>query len=394
MTQTNNIPQGYKDSPLGIIPKEWEVKKIKEIAKLSSGGTPLREKKENWNGDIPWITTSLLNYPTIFDAEEYITEQGLQSSAAKLLPSGTLLMAMYGQGQTRGKVSKLMIEATTNQACAALTINKDQIDFIFYQLDYNYHNIRSYSNDGNQKNLSLDLIGQFLLILPPLPEQQKIAEILFIWDEAITKQTQLITQLETRKRGLMQQLLTGKKRVKGFSGKWGTVKLGDISIIKTGNKNNEDKVENGQFPFFVRSKIVEKINTYSYDGEAILIPGEGKIGETIHYINGKFDFHQRVYKISDFVDCFAKYIYYYLKIDFEKQAVNNSVKACVDSLRLPTFLNMKIHIPSIEEQTAIANILSAADTEIDLAKKKLASLKEQKKGLMQVLLTGKKRVKI
>ena len=91
----------------------------------------------------------------------------------------------------------------------------------------------------------------------------------------------------------MQKLLTPKKD-------WEVKNLGEIAEIYTGKKNNQDKVENGRYPFFVRSQIVESINTYSFDGEAILVPGEGNIGKIFHYINGNFDFHQRVYKISDF----------------------------------------------------------------------------------------------
>jgi type I restriction enzyme S subunit len=170
--------------------------------------------------------------------------------------------------------------------------------------------------------------------------------------------------------------------------------LGDIAKINTGKKDNQDKNTDGKYPFFVRSKNIERINSYSFDGEAILVPGEGKIGEIFHYINGKFDYHQRVYKISDFrINIVsAKYLHQYFKQFFIKEAVRNSVKATVDSLRLPTFTNMNIHLPSFDEQTAIANILQTADKEIELEKAKLEKLKEEKKGLMQRLLIGKKRL--
>lgn len=242
--------------------------------------------------------------------------------------------------------------------------------------------------------LTAPQIASTQIVFPPLTEQQKIAEVLGTWDKAIEKQSQLIKKLELRKKGLMQQLLTTKRRLPGFSDPWKEVRLGEISKIGTGNKNNEDKVVNGKYPFFVRSSNVERINSYSYDGEAILIPSEGKIGGIIHYVNGKFDYHQRVYKISNFSNCLGKYLYYYLMCFFGKQATNNSVKACVDSLRLSTFTNMKILYPSFEEQTAIAEALTAADREIELAQQKFELLRQQKRGLMQQLLTGKKRVKI
>ena len=122
MNKDKHIPQGYKDSPLGIIPKDWEVKRLRDIADIGSGGTPPKSHSEYWGGTIPWITTSLLNKPYIDSAEVYITEEGLNNSSAKMLNAGVLLMAMYGQGQTRGKVAKLQINASTNQACAYINV--------------------------------------------------------------------------------------------------------------------------------------------------------------------------------------------------------------------------------------------------------------------------------
>ena len=231
------------------------------------------------------------------------------------------------------------------------------------------------------------------ILLPPLEEQKKIAEILSLWDKAIEQTKELIAYKEKQKKGLMQALLTGKKRLQGFTDEWKTVKLGEVCSITTGNKNNEDKIENGLYPFFVRSKQIEKINSYSYDGEAILVPGDGNIGDIYHYINGKFDFHQRVYKISDFKGIYAKYLFYNMQLFFKKRAISQTSKATVNSLRMDTFTQYNVFIPcNIAEQEAIADILSSADKEIELLNKQLELYTEQKKGLMQNLLTGKVRV--
>ena len=231
------------------------------------------------------------------------------------------------------------------------------------------------------------------ILLPPLNEQKKIADILSLWDKAIQQTKDLIAYKETQKKGLMQNLLTGKKRLHGFNEKWKTIKLGEVAEITTGNKNNEDKIENGLYPFFVRSKNIEKINTYSFDGEAILVPGDGNIGDIYHYINDKFDFHQRVYKISNFKLIYGKFLYYNMQVFFKKRAISQTSKATVNSLRMDTFTQYKIFIPvNIDEQKAIADILSKADEEINLLNKQLDLYTEQKKGLMQNLLTGKVRV--
>ncbi len=183
------------------------------------------------------------------------------------------------------------------------------------------------------------------------------------------------------------------KRLHGFTDDWKTTQLGKVTEITTGNKNNEDKIDNGQYPFFVRSKNIERINTYSFDGEAILVPGDGNIGDIYHYINGKFDFHQRVYKISNFREINAKFLYYNMQLFFKKRAISQTSKATVNSLRMDTFTQYNIYMPfNINEQKAIADILCKADEEIELLNKQLDLYTEQKKGLMQNLLTGKVRV--
>lgn len=391
--ESNNIPVGYKDSPLGIIPQEWEVKRLGELSEINPS------KGEITSKFVTFLAMSDVSEQGRVMNENIVSTDSIKSGftpfkrndiiVAKITPcfengKGALLNNIteeYGFGSTEFHVIRC-------QQC-----NR----FIYYHtISYPFRKRLESQMTGSagQKRVPADSISSYKIPLPPLAEQEKIAEILTTWDKAIEKQTQLIQKLELRKKGLMQQLLTGKKRLLGFIGEWKKVKLGEISKINTGNKNNEDKVVNGEFPFYVRSQVVERINSYSYDGEAILIPGEGKIGEIIHYVNGRFDYHQRVYKISDFINYNGLFLYYYLKSFFGKRAVNNSVKACVDSLRLSTFTDMIVMSPSLQEQTAIANILSSCDKEIRLEQNKLVSMKEQKKGLMQVLLTGKKRVKL
>ncbi len=174
---------------------------------------------------------------------------------------------------------------------------------------------------------------------------------------------------------------------------WKVMKLGELSDIRTGKKDNQNKIDDGLYPFFVRSKNIERINSFSFDGEAILIPGEGNIGEIFHYIKGKFDYHQRVYKISDFTDeTIGKFIYYYFQVFFLKETIRHSVKATVDSLRLPTFTEMVIHLPPLSEQQKIAEILSIWDDAIATCKKTIDTIKDRNKGLAQQLLSGKKRL--
>ncbi|WP_413827667.1 restriction endonuclease subunit S [Methanobrevibacter sp. UBA313] len=173
---------------------------------------------------------------------------------------------------------------------------------------------------------------------------------------------------------------------------WQSSKLHFLADIKTGNKDLKDNVKGGKYPFFVRSNHVERINSYSFDGEAILIPGDGNVGQIYHYIIGKFDFHQRVYKISDFdSNIMGKYIYYYFQKNFLKEALRNSVKATVDSLRLPTIKNFIINYPSIKEQEKIVKMLNNIEKKINLLYKQQDALNDFKKFCLQNLFEGKLR---
>ena len=169
---------------------------------------------------------------------------------------------------------------------------------------------------------------------------------------------------------------------------WDLKTVEEISSVTTGNKDTKDKIENGIYDFYVRSQKVEKINSYSFDGEAVLTAGDGVgVGKVFHYIKGKFDYHQRVYKISDFKNVEGKFFFYYFAENFIKQARKYNSKTSVDSVRRHMITEMKIPIPPIVEQKKIIEILSAADEQIEKTDQLIEKTKELKKGLMQQLLT-------
>ncbi|OHQ97366.1 MULTISPECIES: restriction endonuclease subunit S [unclassified Staphylococcus] len=169
---------------------------------------------------------------------------------------------------------------------------------------------------------------------------------------------------------------------------WDFVKVKEIASINTGNKDTKDAVENGQYDFYVRSPIVHKIDSFSYDGEAILTVGDGVgVGKVFHYVNGKFDFHQRVYKISDFKDYYGLLFYYYFQKNFLKEAQKYNAKTSVDSVRKSMIADM--YVPKIEmsEQIKIGNFFSKLDRQIELEEEKLELLEQQKRGYMQKIFS-------
>ncbi|MCG5043819.1 restriction endonuclease subunit S [Enterobacteriaceae bacterium 155047] len=244
----------------------------------------------------------------------------------------------------------------------------------------------------NISNLSQKILNDIVIPLPKIDEQKRIIQVLSVWDKAIATTEKLLSNSQKQKKSLMQQLLTGKRYVPEFSKGWKEVYLGDIAKITTGSSNRQDSQLSGKYTFFDRSEDIRSSDRYLFDGEAIIVPGEGQ-DFIPKYFFGKFDLHQRTYAIMDFPTCDGKYLFYaihYFRAHFLSQAVGSTVK----SLRLPMFQKMKLHLPTLAEQKKIALILSNADQEIELQQQKLNHLKQEKKALMQQLLTGKRRVKV
>lgn len=192
----------------------------------------------------------------------------------------------------------------------------------------------------------------------------------------------------------MSEKKVPKLRFPEFSGEWVQSSIGKLCQVKTGAKDTQNKVEDGLYPFFVRSDNIERINSYSYDGEAILTAGDGVgVGKIFHYFNGKFDYHQRVYNIHDFKNACGRYVYYYFSNSFYNHVSRLSAKNSVDSVRRDMIVNMPISIPILEEQTKIAHFLTGIDDKIQQLTKKKELLEQYKKGVTQQIFSQQIRFK-
>ena len=204
----------FKKTEIGEIPEAWKVKKIIDIANTTSGGTPSRAKKEYYeNGIYPWVKTGELYNKYISKTEEYITEDALKKSSAKLVPEGAVIIAMYGA--TIGKLSIAKRSVTTNQACCSIICNNNICynEYLYYRLNFEKENIINLGAGGAQPNISQDIIKNYKLAIPTRGEQQRIVLILSELDKKIDEYENKKQKLEALKKGLMQQLLSGKIRV-------------------------------------------------------------------------------------------------------------------------------------------------------------------------------------
>lgn len=201
------IPEGNDEDA-------WVTERLGESHSISSGGTPSRSAPEFWDGGtIPWVKTTEVDYTTITSTSEHITQRGLDNSAAKILPIGTLLLAMYGQGVTRGKVAVLGIEAASNQACAAIQPITDAVDsrYLYHYLTHQYDELREMAHGGQQQNLNLDIVRDFPIVYPKSREAQaEIVEVLDGLDEKLHMHERRLPVLEALFKSLLGGLMAGE----------------------------------------------------------------------------------------------------------------------------------------------------------------------------------------
>ena len=207
------LPQAGETQPRLRFPEfqdtqEWRVAPLGKLFETTTGGTPDRARPDYWGGEVPWVTTSIVDFNVIESTRESISSAGLSNSSAKVFPKRTVLMALYGQGKTRGKVAMLGVDAATNQACAAI-LPSNEVDprFVFLNLSGRYEEIRANSNSGGQKNLSQALVRDLPFAYPKeRAEQHRIAECLTALDDQIAAQARKLETLRQHKWGLLQQL--------------------------------------------------------------------------------------------------------------------------------------------------------------------------------------------
>ena len=386
----------YIQTELGLIPEDWEVKKLGECSSIS-GDYGINAPAVKFSEDLP----TYLRITDIDDDGNYSKENKVSvkddNSESFILDDEDIVFARTGA--TVGKTYLHNKKENGDLVFAGFLIRfRTNFDILlpyylklYTNTDKYWNWVSVFSMRSGQPGINSKEYSNLKIPLPPLPEQKKIADCLSTWDSAIEKQSQLINALTQRKKALMQQLLTGKKRLPGFSDEWKEVKLGSLCKVTTGKLDANAMVENGIYRFYTCAKDYYLINEYKFDTEALLISGNGANVGYIHYYKGKFNAYQRTYVLDKFKEDIF-FIKYFLDYFLSQRISNEKKEGNTPYIVLSTLTEMSIKLPSLSEQTAIAEILATADRELTLQKEKLAQLQTQKKGLMQVLLTGKKRL--
>lgn len=417
-----SVPQ-FKRAETGNIPMDWLETPIGEMADVTSGGTPSRKVPAFWGGDIPWVTTAELGRGEVMGASQSITTAGLQNSAAKWLPAGTLLIALYGQGKTRGKCGVLRISATTNQACAAIQlIDKVDSEFVRHSLTHRYEYIRGLSNGGSQENLSGAIVKQIRLVMPPTrAEQNAIASALSDADALIDSLEQMLTKKRQIKQGTMQELLTGKRRLPGFSESWSEGTLGQVvAELVAGVSVNSDATEAGTgVPSVVKTSAMKggvfdpteckpiiqtdlARATAQLRKNTLLISRMNTpdlVGE-VGYVDQDYDWlylPDRIWmtrmRSSECV-C-VRWLGFLLSSAQYKRRIGDAATGTSGSMKniaKGALLGVPVSFPKVDEQKAIAQVLADMDADIAAVESHLTKARAMKLTMAQALLTGRIRL--
>jgi type I restriction enzyme S subunit len=422
MILRGEVPEGYKQTKVGIIPQEWEVEVLSGLGTFGKG-------KGISSKDIVEVGLPAIMYGDIYvkfdtyfqKADQKITKETAEKSSP--IKKGDLLFTTSGEtAEEIGKCVCYLGNETVYIGGDIIKFSPDKTDSLYLAyLQNSFSQIKQKATHGqgfSVVHIYKSNLENLQIPCPDKDEQTTIAQILSTVDKVIETTETLITLKQQKKKWLMQNLLTGKVRLPEYDNcpvsvqerikminegivpegyketkvgiipeEWEEKKLGKYCKITTGSLNANAMVPNGKYRFYTCAADFFYIDKYRFDDEALLISGNGANVGYVHYYKGKFDAYQRTYVLTSFSEVII-YTKYYLekalkrKIDKEKNAGNTPY------IRIGTISNMIVPIPNLKEQTAIANVLSTADKEIDLLNQKLDTLKQQKKALMQLLLTG------
>lgn len=426
------VREGYKEYEFGVIPNDWQVKKLGDIFNdLKGGSTPSRLIDRYYTGDIPWITSGELKYKTIYNTLESITEEAVKDTNLKLYPQGTFFIAITGleaEG-TRGSCAITGVPATTNQSCLAFQPKEGFSNlylYHWYRLYGNYIGLK-YTQGTKQQSLNNKIVGKLEIPVPKLEEQEKIASILSTVDEQIDNVDALIEKNKELKKGLMQTLLTKgightkfkKTEIGEIPEEWSIKTIGDvINLIKSGlsrslkdedigipcirsNNINNYKFDKSDLKYwFLEDNKGANINDYILrEGDILVnfINSLAQIGKTCLYkdIGRPVIYTTNIFRMNlNEQIILNKYFYYISQTEMYNNEIKLITKPAVNqaSFTVADFKSIKISVPPINEQIRIVSILSEVDEKVEESEEKKQKLEELKKGLMQQLLTGKIRV--
>jgi len=397
MNSTQHIPSGYKQTEVGVIPVDWEVRLLDDICERGSGHTPSKKFPEYWNGNIKWVSlqdTFRLDKVYINETTSSISDLGIKNSSAKILKKGTVLLS---RDAGVGKSTIIADKMACSQHFVSWTCGNELVNiYLYYYLQQQKSEFERIAIGSTIKTIGLPYFRKYKAPIPTKAEQEAIAEALVDADAWIESLEKLIAKKRNLKQAAMQQLLTGQTRLPGFEGEWVTATIENIGLVGRGRVISHKEIGksvNQKYPVYssqTSSKgLMGYIDTYDFEGEYITWTTDGANAGTVFHRNGRFNCTNVCGTIKLVQDDNI----------FVSMLLNTVAKTHVSwHLGNPKLMNdvmkkISLKMPScLEEQIAIAKVLSDMDAEIEALEAKLEKARRIKEGMMAELLTGKTRL--
>ena len=405
--------KGYKKTTIGIIPENWEVMKLGDLGETFSGLSG--KNKDDFGKGYPYIPYKNIFQNSKIDINYMDFVNVKENEKQHQVKYGDIFFTTSSETAIEVGMSSVLLEEVEtmylNSFCFGFRLkNYETLNPLFSSYLLRGEQIRKeltvLAQGSTRFNLSKSELLKLLIPIPPLPEQQKIAEILSTWDEAITNCKTTINTLKDRNKGLAQQLLTGKKRLSGFSEKWEELKADKIF------RNNTDKTHNGELEILSatqeRGVIPRSMNNIDikYDANSLGTYKKVEVGDyviSLRSFQGGIEYSEYEGIVSpaytilkEIIPISKTFFKVYFKTETFISRLNTIIYGIRDGKQISfkDFATLKLPCPSVDEQNAIAEVLEIADQELKSYETKLEALQLQKKGLMQQLLTGKIRVNV
>ncbi|WRG41166.1 restriction endonuclease subunit S [Helicobacter pylori] len=375
-----------------MLPLNWQRVRLGDIAEIKRGASPRPIENPKWfctNSNVGWVRISDIskNSRFLYKTAQKLSKKGIEKS--RLVKQNSLIMSMCA---TIGKPIITKIDTCIHDGFVVFENPKIDLNYLYYFLCYIEKEWLESGQQGSQVNLNVDLIKNKEVFYPKdLNEQIAIANILSALDRYLYSLDALILKKESVKKALSFELLSQRKRLKGFNQNWQRVRLGDICEITTGSLDANEMVHYGKYRFYTCAKEYYFIDKYAFDTEAILISGNGAYVGYVHYYKGKFNAYQRTYVLDNFSEHII-FVKYFLTMFLQSHIQTNRNEGNTPYIVMATLKDFEILLPPLNEQIAIANILSDLDSEIISLKNKKRQFENIKKALNHDLMSAKIRV--
>jgi len=395
----STLPAGYKQTEIGVIPEDWNKRSfgsfysetsrngIYKTAEFQGKGTRIVNMGEMFGYE--FISNQDMNRVMLSNKEllsNALQDGDLLFGRRSVVPSGAGKCSLVIAPQEPLIFESSIIRVRLNQEKAYPLFL-----YYFFASSVGRLHMSSIIAGTNIKGIRSSELKELEISLPTKAEQQLIATALSDTDALIESLEKLIAKKRQIKQGMMHELLTRKKRLPGFSGEWKIKRLGDVCHISTGNKDVNEGNLLGQYPFFTCARVNTFSDSYSFEGEAILIAGNGEVGN-LNYYNGKFEAYQRTYVLQNFRTN-VSYLWQLLSFCLVDSLGVGKIGSSIPYIKKGNLTEFEFQSPiDITEQTAIATILSDMDAEITALEERLEKTRTLKSGMMHELLTGRIRL--